>query len=79
MGLVTRAARPYVASRDIAGAFLAAPADVVVFHTRGRMRPLVTQPWFPAAFAEAAHFRDRDGPGELTIYRRRPGTMLPPR
>ncbi len=79
MGLVTRAARPYVASRDIAGAFLAAPADVVVFHTRGRMRPLVRQPWFPAAFEEAVRFRDRDGPGELTIYRRRPGTMLPPR
>ncbi|HVF60056.1 MAG TPA: hypothetical protein VNJ70_09640 [Thermoanaerobaculia bacterium] len=78
MGLVTRAARPYVANRDIAGAFLAAPADVVVFHTRGRMRPLIAQPWFPAAFAEAARFRDRDGPGELTIYRRRPGAPLPP-
>ena len=78
MGLVTRAARPYVARRDVTGAFLAAPADVVVFHTRGRMRPLVARPWFPGAFAEAARFRDREGPGWLALYRRRPGAALPP-
>ncbi|HEX5760913.1 MAG TPA: hypothetical protein VF121_17130, partial [Thermoanaerobaculia bacterium] len=73
MGLVTRAARPYLRARDVAGAFLAAPADVVVFHTRGRMAPLLREPWFPGTFEEVARFRDRDGGGWLALHRRRPG------
>jgi hypothetical protein len=78
MGLVTREARPYLAARDVAGAFRAAPAEIVVFHTRGRLRPLVARRWFQRAFAPVAQFHDRQGAGGLTIYRRRPGSWLPP-
>lgn len=78
MGLVTREVRPYLAARDVAGAFRAAPAEIVVFHTRGRLQPLVTRRWFRRAFAPVARFEDRTGEGGLTIYRRRPGSWLPP-
>ncbi len=81
MGLVTRETRPYVAARDLAGAFLASPAEIVVFHTRGRMRPLLRRLWFQCAYAPVVRFDDRGGGGRLTLYRRLPGAAAakPPR
>jgi arabinofuranosyltransferase len=78
MGLVTPQVLPYVARNDLAGGFLTRPTDYVIFHTRGRMRPIVKAPWFAAAYEEVAAFRERPRQGRLVIYRRRPGAVLPP-
>ncbi len=78
MGLVTPQVLPYVARNDLAGGFLTRPTDYVLFHTRGRMRPIVKAPWFAAAYEKVASFRERPRQGRLEIYRRRPGAVLPP-
>jgi hypothetical protein len=78
MGLVTPRALPYVARNDVLGAFLVKPAPYVIFHSRGRMAPIIQAPWFPAAYEKVASFRDRDLPrGRLDIFHRRPGATLP--
>ncbi len=72
LGIVTPALLPYVRQGDLAGAFLARPADYAVFDTaRGGLMP-VAAAWFQAAYAPVARF------GELTIFARRPGVALPP-
>ncbi len=78
LGLVTPGSIPYVEQGDLVGAFLARPTTWVLFHTRGRMRPLVTRPWFLRAYEAAARFADSDGRGAMTVFRRRPGAPLPP-
>jgi hypothetical protein len=78
MGLVTPRVLPFVRRNDLAGGFLTKPTEYVMFHTRGRMAPIVQAPWFPAAYEEVAQFRDRGfRAGKLVIYRRRPGAPEP--
>jgi len=81
MGLVTPRAVPYAAQGDLIGAFLAQPTEFLIFHTftwRGGTKPIVTRPWFPAAYAEAARFDLPQQGGSITVYRRRPGAKIPP-
>ncbi len=76
MGLVTPRVLPFVRRNDPVGGFLTKPTEFVIFHTRGRMAPIVKAPWFPAAYEEVARFRDRGfRAGKLVIYRRRPGAL----
>jgi hypothetical protein len=77
LGLVTPGAIPYVERDDLVGAFLAHPTRYVIYHTRGRMRPLLVQPWFAPAYEQVARFEQGDGK-YLAVYRRRPGAVLPP-
>ena len=81
MGLVTPRAVPYAAEGDLIGAFLARPTAFLVFHTftwRGGTRPIVTRPWFAAAYEAAARFDLPDLGGSITVYRRRPEAKIPP-
>jgi arabinofuranosyltransferase len=72
MGLVSPRAIPYVAKNDVFGAFRLLPTDYVIFHTRGRMRPIVQNPWFKRRYRPVATFSEpAPGTGELVIYRRR--------
>ena len=82
IGLVSPEAMPYAAAGDLVGAFLARPADYLLFHSftrRGGSRPIVTKPWFDDAYEAAVRLRLAQPPGTVTIYRRRPGAPLPPR
>lgn len=79
LGLVTPRSLPFVARRDLEGAFLAAPATWVVHHDgRGRMRAVVRRAWFAPAYEEVLTLDSADGRGRLHVYRRRPGAALPP-
>jgi len=81
IGLVSRSSRPYAAVGDPLGAFLAAPADLVLFHTydrRGGTRPILIRPWFAAAYEQVAAIPDPVRRAECRIYRRRPGSLVPP-
>ena len=79
MGLVTPEAIPYVEVGDLVGAFLARPARFVVFHSRGRMLPLLNRRWFQSAYEQVARFEEGED-RELTVYRRLPGSRIrPPR
>jgi hypothetical protein len=77
LGLVTPGAIPYVERDDLVGAFLAHPTRYVIYHTRGRMRPLLVEPWFAPAYEQVARFEQGDGK-YLAVFRRRPGAVLPP-
>lgn len=73
MGLVTPWARPYVVQGDILGAFRAKPTELVLFHTRGRMAPIVGSRWFKRRYREVMRFEDSNaGNAALRIYRRQP-------
>ncbi len=81
MGLVTPGAVPYAAQGDLIGAFLARPTAFLVFHTftfRGGTRPIVTRPWFAAAYEAVAHFDLPELGGSITVYHRRPAAKIPP-
>ncbi|HXU47300.1 MAG TPA: hypothetical protein VN783_17365 [Thermoanaerobaculia bacterium] len=79
MGLVTPRSLPFVARRDPVGAFLAHPTEIVLFHsTRRSTRAMVERKWFRRAYAEAARFPQSDGEGAVVVFRRRPGSSLPP-
>jgi hypothetical protein len=81
IGLVTPRSRPFAAAGDPVGAFLARPADLVLFHTynrRGGTRPIVIRPWFAAAYQEIATIPDPAAHAAMLIYGRRPGSFLPP-
>jgi hypothetical protein len=73
MGLVTPAARPYVARNDLLGALREKPADFVLHHTRGRMAPIVDSRWFRRRYTEVMRFEEAGGgrTAVLQIYRRR--------
>jgi hypothetical protein len=72
MGLVTPWARPYVVRNDLLGALRERPTDFVLFHTRGRMGPIVDSRWFRRRYQEVMQFADPGDPGSLHIYRHRP-------
>ncbi|HXU29912.1 MAG TPA: hypothetical protein VN851_04975 [Thermoanaerobaculia bacterium] len=79
MGLVTPRSLPYIAKKDLLGAFLAHPTPLVLFHTERRStRPIVSQPWFRRAYREVARFPQSDGGGEVVVFRRVPGRAIPP-
>ena len=79
MGLVTPRVLPFVRRNDLAGGFLTKPTEYVIFHTRGRMAPIIRAPWFAPAYKPLKKFRDRGfRAGRLVIFRRRPGAVLPP-
>jgi hypothetical protein len=82
IGLVSPGAIPYAAVNDQVGAFLAEPTSHVVFHTfhrRGGTRPIVSRPWFPGAYREAARLDfPALGGGSATIFERRPKAVVPP-
>jgi hypothetical protein len=78
LGLVTPAVLPYVEKNDLIGAFLLHPTTWVVYHTRGRMGPLLDRRWFWKAYDEVTRIKDSDGGGEMTVLRRKPGGELPP-
>jgi hypothetical protein len=80
MGLVTPWARPYVVQGDILGAFRAKPTEFVLFHTRGRMAPIVSSRWFRKRYREVMRFEDRNSAGKagLQIYRRRASRPVRP-
>jgi hypothetical protein len=77
LGLVTPTVLPYVEKNDLPGAFLLRPTTWVVYHTRGRMGPLLDRRWFWKAYEEVTKIKDRDGGGEMTVLRRKPGGELP--
>ena len=76
IGLVSPLSRPYAAVGDPLGAFLAAPTELVLFHTyfrRGGTRPIVARPWFGAAYEEVQRIPDPNAGADIRIYRRRAG------
>ena len=78
MGLVTPRARPYVLRNDLLGALKEQPTDFVLFHTRGRMGPIVSSRWFRRRYREVARFEDtgEGRKGILCVYRRRSGRNM---
>ncbi len=79
MGLVTPRSLPYIAKKDLLGAFLAHPTPLLLFHTERRStRPIVRQPWFHRAYREVARFPQSDGAGDVVVFRRVPGKPIPP-
>jgi hypothetical protein len=77
LGLVTPEARPYVAAHDPRGAFLRRPPDFFIDHPANPHPGIVKAPWFPNAYHAVAEFRDAQGPGVATVYRKRPDAELP--
>lgn len=78
MGLVSPEVLPHVERGDIVGAFLERPTEIVLFHTRGRMAPIVSAPWFAAAYEKAAYFEDQPAQGSgLTVFHLKEGAALP--
>lgn len=81
VGLVSPRVMPYVAVGDFLGAFLDQPTDLVVFHTferRGGTRPIVGRPWFDDAYERVARFPFPELGGSISVYRRVPGSWIPP-
>jgi hypothetical protein len=80
IGLVSPGSLPYAAVGDMVGAFLARPTELVLFHSftrRGGTRPVVSRPWFAGAYEEAARLEVPRVGGAVTLFRRRPGAVLP--
>jgi hypothetical protein len=71
MGLVSPWVRPYVVKQDMLGAFKAKPTEFVLFHTRGRMAPIIRAHWFKRRYEEVMEFDDPGNRGSLHIFRRR--------
>jgi hypothetical protein len=81
IGLVSRESRPFAARGDQVGAFLARPARSVVVHTftrRGGTRPIVSRPWFRAAYEEVARLPFPRFGAHASIYRLRDARAIPP-
>ena len=81
IGLVTPRSMRFAAQGDQVGAFLAKPTRFVVFHTfnaRGGTRPIVSRPWFSAAYEEAATLEFPRFGARATIYRQKDPAAIPP-
>lgn len=79
MGLTTPRSLPFVLAADAEGAFLAAPPTFFFEHPQGPHRGLVNRPWFRRSYERVAVIPPAPGdPHEMRIYRRRPGSKLPP-
>jgi hypothetical protein len=80
MGLVSPEVLPAVERGDIVAAFLTRPTEVVLFHTRGRMGPIVSAPWFDRFYREVAAFDEPAPAGQrrgMKVFRLRDGMPLP--
>ena len=76
LGLVTPEAVPYVVRGDLSGAFLLHPTDFVLYHSRSGMLPLLQRRWFWTAYEEVHRVEIEDT--DLRVFRRIPGSELPP-
>jgi hypothetical protein len=76
LGLVTPEAVPYVTRGDLPGAFLLHPTRFVLYHSRSGMLPLLQRRWFWTAYEEVHRIEIEDT--DLRIFRRIPGSELPP-
>lgn len=82
IGLESPVTVPYAAVSDPVGGFLAAPTTYVLQHTfdlRGGTGPMVSRPWFAAAYQQVARFDFLDLGGSTILYERRLGAELPAR
>ena len=77
MGLVSPEVLGRIRRRDIVGAFLRHPAELVIDGAFFRLQPIVEQPWFPRKYELAA--RLGDDIRWVKIYRLKPGEELPRR
>lgn len=82
LGMVNPKVFPFIPQRDFRGAFLVQPAEFVVALSRKNQRShlanLARTRWFRKAYEEVARFDQRNRRGFVTVYRRKPGSKLPP-
>jgi hypothetical protein len=78
LGLVTPRSLPFLERRDLLGAFLARPTEIVLW-TEGLAGfvDLRRHRWFRRGYLEAARFRHPPWP-DVVVYRRLPGARVPP-
>ncbi|HZI63717.1 MAG TPA: hypothetical protein VFE44_03000 [Thermoanaerobaculia bacterium] len=78
LGLVSPRSLPFLEQRDLLGAFLARPTEIVL-RTEGLsgFLDLSQYRWFRRSYAEAARFRHPPWP-DVVVYRRLPGSRVPP-
>lgn len=79
LGLVSPRSVPYVAERDLAGAFLAKPTEFVINRPGldGFMGVITSTPWFQGAYREVARFH-ADSTDWTVVYRRDRSAAIPP-
>ena len=78
LGLVTPRSIPFVAERDLLGAFLARPTEVVIVaEALTGFLDLRHRRWFQRGYREAARFRHPPWP-DVIVYRRQPEARVPP-
>ena len=75
LGLVSPENLPFVADRNLVGAFKARPSEWLVDHTRlaSFMNPIVQDPWFKESYEAVISFEGKLSPSTLTLYRRKSG------
>jgi hypothetical protein len=79
LGLVTPRSLPYIAKKDLVGAFLAHPTPLFLCHTgRRSTRYIIQQPWFQRAYREVARFPATGSGGIVLVFRRIPRQRIPP-
>lgn len=80
LGLVSPELLPYVARRDLDGAFLEAPTDYVLDAGRvhGLMAQVVTRDWFAAAYRQVAEIPIPGADDAVVVFRRVPGSTVAP-
>ncbi|MCH9647536.1 MAG: hypothetical protein K0U98_04810 [Deltaproteobacteria bacterium] len=82
LGMVNPKVFPFIPQRDFRGAFLVQPAEFVVALSRKKQRShlanLARTRWFRRAYEEVARFDQPNRRGFVTVYRRKPGSKLPP-
>jgi hypothetical protein len=79
LGLVTPRSLPFIAKKDLVGAFLAHPTPIFLCHTgRRSTRSILQQPWFRRAYRQVASFPANGSGGVVLVFRRVPGEPIPP-
>lgn len=79
LGLVTPRSLPFIAKKDLVGAFLAHPTPIILCHTgRRSTRSILQQPWFSRAYRQVASFPANGSGGVVLVFRREPGRPIPP-
>lgn len=80
LGLVSPESLPFLAARDLAGAFLARPTSLYLADEKlgGFTGTVPSEPWFAPAFKEEKRFPSAALDRTLVVYRRVPEVPLPP-